>query len=257
VKFSQITQDRLRRNKVLVILTITFFLTSALGYYYNLIKDFKTIFHYSFKPTADRSERIFFNRSSEFDENKEIREELFRYDPETIVNIYNEKAYFISNQSGFHQIFSFNFVERDIELVFENSEKINVYDLFLTQNKLFILSTNKVIEVNLLSSTLKELAFQTEIFKQFVNIDNNSIILSEINCSLRAKDCYKEFPPQLLVYNLTTQEISKIAQEESISKILEIKPYIGVNKIYRLGKLNYYKNEKEIKNYNLRFFTQL
>jgi len=250
---------KISSNKILVILLGLFLLTAGIGFYYNQVRELKTTYHYTIKDGPDKEYRIFFERPSEIDEDKKVLEELFRFKYGTIINITPTKAYYISNQTetGMDKIYEYDFNLRQNRLVFSNPEEIDLQDAYLFNNKLTVLTKNKLIDINISDLQIVEKQFSASSqINEILNIRNSEIIFGFDNCKFDKAECRFQFFNQVVVLNQNDNSQKIVPVENNMNEYFQDLDFWGTNKVYKLGNVARYEEDKGNRNYTLRMFTR-
>jgi len=257
MKFKNYILGKIKRNIILFILIILGLITTSLGFYYNLIRESKTTYHYTFRDSIDNTKGLFFLRNTDRNEDKNVIDSIFTYKKDTILNFTANKVYFISDDANYDEVKVFDFDTKKDSFLFQNEDKETLKDTFLDKNFLLILSEKNLITINLENKNNSKFEIKNlGKFNEFFNKKGDEIFLRFDNCKFLPDPCYYEEPKELLSFNLKTTESRILKISDTEESVLKNKPYFGTNKIYKLGTLKKYKDDEGNKNYNFRIFTQ-
>lgn len=260
-----------QRNKILVALLITTVICLSIGIYYKNIKETKLTFHYAFKDSVDKNYKLFFQRSSEVDSDKKVVSEIFNYKVGSIVNLTKTKAYFIANlpDNELDKIYEYDFTTNEKKIIYNNESGKEILDLYLAGDKIYFLSDDKIILLNLkdlTTETLIERVNNTTMvnknlpysfsYNEFFNLKNNFLIISYDKCKFVKEKCKNDIGNFYYTLNLKNKEVKKYQNDEFPNELKEISDFSGLNKVYKRGIIYKYEKDKGNTNYNIRFFTQ-
>jgi len=247
---------KIKRNLILFVLIILGLFTSSLGFYYNLIRETKTTYHYAFRDSKDKTQSLFFQRNTDRNEDKNIIKSIFTYKKGSILNFSNNQVFYITDDNKFDQIKMYDFDTNTSSFLLQNESKKILKDIYLVENSLLILTNNEIIILNLQNKDLNKLEIKNlGNFNEFFNKVGDEVYLRYDNCKFIIETCYHSDSAELLSVNLKSSETTNLKISEVSQEILN-KPYFGTNKIFKLGTLKKYTNDEGNKNYNFRIFTQ-
>jgi hypothetical protein len=248
---------KIKRNKILVVLILLGLITTSLGFYYNLIRESKTTYHYTLKDTKDKTQGLFFQRNSGINEDRNEVQKIFTFKKSSILNFNSSQVYYISDDSKFDQVFKYDFNTQVKNVIYENKNKENIRDIFLGKVELYILVDKGIKIFNLENKELNEIELLgLGKYNEFFNQKDSQIFLSYDKCKFVKEACNQEELKDLLFINLSDKKTKELKISEVSEEIINNKLFFGTNKIYKLGNLKKYEDDKGNVNYNFRIFTQ-
>jgi hypothetical protein len=259
------------RNKILFLLIFLSLIATSVGLYYNSVRDLKTTYHFAFKDGPEKEFKLFFQRASDVNEEKKVVNEIFNYNYSSIINFFDNQAYYVSNINGenIDKIYSYDFKVKEISVLFENPNNFIISDLFLYENRIYFIANENLYSFDMKNGEVRQLAERLNnvtmlnqnlpyaySYNEFYTIYDNKVLLIYDNCKFVKEKCSREETPDIFVYDLNSNEISRTKISELDKNYVENKPFFGTNKLYRMGTLKRYTNDKGNENYNFRIFTQ-
>jgi len=249
MKIKKYLKDKYSRNKILFFLLIALIPALIVGFYYNSVRDSKTITHFGVKNSPNKESEIFFQRSSDVNEDKKSLKDIFNYKFGTTVNLYGSSAYFIFNE----RIYQLDFNLQESKIIFEKNDFV-IDDVYLFNNNIYILGNSSLSYLNMNNLEFKELAAGI-VENEILNIKNNKVVLGYDKCKFEKDKCTNEINNLFTIFDLTTNETSRITTDNE-NDLISSDSFFGTNKVKRQGEFLKYPKDEGNKNYNLRIFTQ-
>jgi hypothetical protein len=261
--YKQVFKEKLKNNKILIVLICLSVILSLVGIYYNTFRENKQTFHFTTKNGPNKDYLLFFQRVSDQPEEKNVITESFYFKYGTVVNMSQNTAYYIFNSpyNEVDEIYEYNFESKEGKVIYNNPEKKEFNDILLNDNQLFILEKNSMSVFNLITKNIER--FQDNIFEnvkpipnEFVNFIDDKIIMTFDECKFIKDKCKDLNEPKYYIYDTATQKIEPKNIKDVDKKYLEDSKFFGTNKVYRRGIIRKYEKDEGNLNYSIRIFTQ-
>lgn len=257
----EVFKQKIKDHKILVVLFGLATIAIGVGFYYNLFRENKQTFHYTFRNGPNKEFNLFFQRVSDQPEEKNVVAEIFNFKYGSIVSLKDNKAYYILNSpySETDQIYEYDFSSKEGRILYENKDNFIINDIYLLNNNLLILTNSKLMSLNLQNQSMSQIIetnFTETKINEFINHKEGEIILGFDGCKFTKEKCKYEGDKPVMIVNLNFKSSEKSLLENLDSKYLEINEFFGTNKVYRRGILRKYDKDEGNKNYNFRIFTQ-